>query len=55
MRSVLVSDGKDCVGWCQYATPAELPRINNGKAYDKELSELADWRIGGILRGEGSP
>jgi hypothetical protein len=53
VHQVLVYDGKDCVGWCQYGTPTELPRINNAKAYDKELIELPDWRIGCIFTGTG--
>ena len=53
VHQVLVYDGKDCVGWCQYGTPAELPTINNAKAYDKELIELPDWRIGCIFTGKG--
>ena len=53
VHQVLVYDGVTCVGWCQYGTPAELPRINNAKAYDKELVELPDWRIGCIFTGKG--
>jgi hypothetical protein len=53
VHQVLVFDGKDCVGWCQYGTPAELPTINNAKAYAKELTELPDWRIGCIFTGKG--
>ena len=40
VHQVLVYGGNDCVGWCQYGTPAELPTINNAKAYDQELIEL---------------
>src|ERR1700721_2060543 len=53
VHQVLVYDGQDCVGWCQYGTPAELPTINNAKAYDKGLIELPDWRIGCIFTGKG--
>jgi hypothetical protein len=53
VHQVLVYDGKDCVGWCQYGTPAELPTINNAKACNKELTELPDWRIGCIFTGKG--
>jgi hypothetical protein len=53
VHQVLVYDGTDCVGWCQYGTPAELPTINNAKGYDRELIELPDWRIGCIFTGKG--
>lgn len=29
----LVFDGADCVGWCQFGSPQELPRIRNERAY----------------------
>jgi len=58
VHQILVYDGDQCVGWCQYGAPAELPNIKNPKAYEKELSELPDWRIGCLFtdkghRGEG--
>ena len=46
-------DGDECVGWCQYGSPAELPNIKNPGAYAKELGELPDWRIGCIFTGKG--
>jgi GNAT superfamily N-acetyltransferase len=49
VHQVLVYAGDDCVGWCQYGPPAELPTIKNSKAYDKELGDLPDWRIGCIF------
>jgi hypothetical protein len=51
VHQVLVYDGDDCVGWCQYGAPAELPNIQNRKAYQKELTELPDWRIGCLSTG----
>lgn len=53
VRQVLVYDGEECVGWCQYGQPAELPNIKNPKTYAKELNELPDWRIGCIFTGKG--
>ena len=41
----------ECVGWCQYGSPAELPNIKNAGAYTKELAELPEWRIGCIFTG----
>jgi hypothetical protein len=52
VHQVLVYDGDRCVGWCQFGSPAELPNIKNPKAYDKELTQLPDWRIGCIFTGK---
>ncbi|MFD6526102.1 MULTISPECIES: GNAT family N-acetyltransferase [unclassified Isoptericola] len=49
VRQVLVYDGDDCVGWCQFGTPAELPNIKNQKAYERDATELPTWRIGCIF------
>ena len=51
VHQVLVYAGDECVGWCQYGSPAELPNIKNPGAYAKELVELPDWRIGCIFTG----
>ena len=51
VHQILVYDGDECVGWCQYGPPAELPDIKNRKAYEKELADLPDWRIGCIFTG----
>lgn len=53
VHQILVYDGDDCVGWCQYGSPAELPSIKNPKAYQAELDGLPDWRIGCIFTGNG--
>lgn len=53
VHQVLVYDGDDCVGWCQYGSPVELPNIKNPKAYAKDLTEVPDWRIGCIFTGRG--
>jgi GNAT superfamily N-acetyltransferase len=44
-HAALVFDGERCVGWCQYGTPEELPRIKFAKAYDSVISRRPDWRI----------
>jgi len=54
VHQILVYDGDQCVGWCQYGSPAELPNIKNVKTYQKELTELPDWRIGCIFTGKDS-
>ena len=49
VHQVLVFHGDQCVGWCQYGPPAELPNIKNSAAYERSLSALPDWRIGCIF------
>jgi GNAT superfamily N-acetyltransferase len=51
VRQILVYSDGECVGWCQYGSPIELPNIKNRKTYDKELAEPPDWRIGCIFTG----
>lgn len=51
VHQILVYDGDECVGWCQYGSPMELPNTKNPKAYAKELTQLPDWRIGCIFTG----
>jgi GNAT superfamily N-acetyltransferase len=41
----LVYDGDACVGWCQFGTPEELPRIKHRRVYLDGLTTLPDWRI----------
>jgi GNAT superfamily N-acetyltransferase len=52
-HAALVFDGDDCVGWCQFGAPAEVPRIKNRAAYDKSLTTLPDWRIACCYVGKG--
>ena len=44
-HAALVFDGAKCVGWCQFGSPEELPRIKNRRAYLATDPELPDWRI----------
>ncbi|WP_055046810.1 GNAT family N-acetyltransferase [Devosia sp. A16] len=44
-HAALVFDGETCVGWCQFGSHAELPRIKARKAYEAEPAPPADWRI----------
>lgn len=53
VHQILVYDGGDCVGWCQYGSPTELPSIKNPAAYERGLDELPTWRIGCIFTGKG--
>ena len=49
----LVFDGADCVGWCQFGSPEELPRIHNQRAYLATDPKLPDWRITCFFSGKG--
>ena len=53
VHQLLVFDGEECVGWCQYGAPAELPTIKNPAAYARDLDQLPDWRIGCLFTGNG--
>ncbi len=44
-HAALVFDGDLCVGWCQFGSPDELPRIKFGRAYREDAAEPPDWRI----------
>jgi len=44
-HAALVYDGEVCVGWCQFGSPDELPRIKNRKMYEAELTTLPRWRL----------
>lgn len=44
-HSALVFDGDEAVGWCQFGSPDELPRIKHRRAYEQQPPEPADWRI----------
>jgi hypothetical protein len=51
VHQILVYSGSECVGWIQYGPPAEVATIKNAKAYERELVELPDWRIGCVFTG----
>ncbi len=44
-HAALVYDGAACVGWAQFGSPSELPRIKHQRAYREGLAQLPDWRI----------
>ena len=52
-HAALVYDGDDCVGWCQFGSPDEIPRIHNQRAYQKSDPDIADWRITCFFSGKG--
>ena len=53
-HAALVFRGEDCLGWCQFGRPDELPRIKNRAAYDKDKPAPPDWRIGCCYVGKGA-
>jgi len=44
-HAALVYDGPTAVGWCQFGSTDELPRIKHKRAYLACLTDLPDWRI----------
>jgi GNAT superfamily N-acetyltransferase len=52
-HAALAFDGEDCLGWCQFGPPAELPRIKNRAAYEKTRTTSPDWRIACCYVGKG--
>jgi hypothetical protein len=53
VRQILVYTGNECVGWCQYGSPAQIPNIKNPAAYARGLILLPDWRIGCMFTDNG--
>ena len=52
-HAALVFDGDDCLGWCQFGTPDEVPRIKSRAAYEKGRTASPDWRIACCYVGKG--
>lgn len=52
-HAALVFDRDDCLGWCQFGSPEELPRIKSRATYEKSQSAAPDWRIGCCYVGRG--
>lgn len=52
-HAALVFNGEDCVGWCQFGAPDEVPRIKNRREYERGLVDLPDWRIACNFVGKG--
>lgn len=44
-HAALVFDSDRAVGWCQYGSPTELPRISHRREYHSWELEAADYRI----------
>ncbi len=52
-HNALVFADEQCVGWCQFGSPDELPEIKSKRLYDKGLTALPDWRITCFFTGKG--
>jgi GNAT superfamily N-acetyltransferase len=44
-HAALVYEGGECVGWCQFGSVEELPRIKRRRAYEAGEVPAAEWRI----------
>ena len=54
-HAALVFEGDDCLGWCQFGPPEELPRIKSRAAYEKSRTgSPPDWRIACCYVGKGN-
>jgi GNAT superfamily N-acetyltransferase len=53
-HAALVFVGEDCLGWCQFGAPDELPRIKSRAAYEKGRTTSPDWRIACNFVGKGN-
>jgi hypothetical protein len=52
-HAALVFDGDECLGWCQFGVPDEVPRINSRAAYEQGQTTPPDWRIACCYVGKG--
>lgn len=52
-HAALVFDGDDCLGWCQFGAPDEVPRIKSRAAYEKGQTTEPTWRIACCYVGRG--
>jgi GNAT superfamily N-acetyltransferase len=52
-HAALVFDGNDCMGWCQFGTPTEVPKIKSRAAYENGVTTSPDWRIACNFVGKG--
>lgn len=44
-HAALVLEDDLCVGWCQFGSPEELPRIKSRAAYERTAVSVPEWRI----------
>ena len=51
-HATLVYDGRTCVGWCQFGSPEELPRIKRQRACGLSRNEAVCIQKSGCLLNE---
>ena len=44
-HAALVYEGSNCIGWCQFGSPDELPRIKHLRVYREVVAPPPDWRV----------
>ena len=52
-HAALVFVGDDCMGWCQFGSPDEVPRIKSRAAYERGRTTSPDWCIACCYAGKG--
>jgi hypothetical protein len=52
-HAALVLEGDDCVGWCQFGSPEELPEVKSRRRYEAGLVTPPDWRVTCFFTGRG--
>jgi GNAT superfamily N-acetyltransferase len=52
-HAALVFEGEECLGWCQFGVPEEVPRTKNRAAYERSQTTAPDWRIACCFVGKG--
>ena len=52
-HAALVFVGNDCVGWCEFGTPTEAPKIKSRVTYEKGVTTSPDWRVACNFVGKG--
>ena len=53
-HAALVFDRDDCVGWCQFGAPDEVPRIKNRAAYEKAGRPHPSGALRAAMPGRGT-
>jgi hypothetical protein len=52
-HAALVFSGDQCLGWCQFGSPEELPKVKSRRMYEQGLVSLPDWRVTCFFTGKG--
>jgi len=53
IRAALAFDGDQCLGWCQFGSPDELPEVKSRRRYERDLGASPDWRNTCFFTGKG--